>query len=86
MKNKRSDEVLIPDDALRDLVLDTASSKQLREQCRQLPEFLTMQEDGLLKAAGGLTTLSEIIANAPRDTSPRPLATLRNIAKMRRNQ
>ena len=77
-------EVMIPDDHFRDAVLRSASSKELREQARLLPEFLTMQEDGLLKAAAGVTTLAEIISNAPRDTAPRPLSTLRSIADSRR--
>ena len=77
-------EVMIPDDRFRDAVLRSASSKELREAARLLPEFLTMQEDGLLKAAAGVTTLAEIISNAPRDTAPRPLSTLRSIADSRR--
>ncbi len=79
-------EVLLPDDELRDAVLRRASSKELRENARRLPEFLTMQEDGMLKAMDGLTTPTEIVANAPRDTSPRPLNTLKNIAKVGRTR
>ncbi len=79
-------EVLLPDDDLRDAVLRRASSKELRENARRLPEFLTMQEDGMLKAMDGLTTPTEIVANAPRDTSPRSLSTLKNIAKVGRTR
>ncbi len=79
-------EVLLPDDDLRDAVLRSASSKELRESARRLPEFLTMQEDGMLKAMDGLTTPTEIMANAPRDTSPRPLSKLQNIARVGRTR
>jgi len=78
-------EVLIPDDDFRDAVLRRASARELREQARKLPEFLTMQEDALLKVALEQTTLSEIVASAPRDLNARPLSTLRKIGG-RRNQ
>ena len=74
-------EVLLPDDAFRDAVLRRAPAKELRELARKLPEFLTMQEDGVLKAMSGLTSLEEVIANAPRDTGARSLAELKQIAK-----
>jgi type IV pilus assembly protein PilB len=77
-------EVLVPNDDFREAVLRRCASKELREQARKLPEFMTMQEDGLLKAAKGSTTLAEVIANAPRDSSPRPLSTLQGIARLRR--
>ncbi len=51
---------------------------------RKLPAFLTMQEDGLLKAAQGITSLSEVIENAPRDTAARPLSVIRSTARSRR--
>ena len=47
---------------------------------RDLPEFSSMQEDGLLKAMSGFTSLAEVIANAPRDTDPRPMSVLRGIS------
>jgi len=74
-------EVLVPDDAFREAVLSRASSGVLRDLARSLPAFLTMQEDGLLKACRGVTSLSEVITNAPRDTAPRSLDAIRRIAR-----
>jgi len=79
-------EVLVPDDALREAVLQEAASAELRRIARNLPEFLTMQEDGLLKAVAGITSVSEVIENAPRDTSPRPLRELMKISQIARRK
>ena len=65
----------------REAVFQQAAATQLRTLARGLPEFSSMQEDGLLKAMSGLTSLAEIIANAPRDTDPRPMSVLRGISK-----
>jgi type IV pilus assembly protein PilB len=75
-------EVLLPDDDFRTAVMQRLSTKDLRQAARRTTEFLTLQEDGLLQAAEGVTTLGEIVANAPQDTSARPLATLRTIAML----
>ncbi|MFQ5718658.1 MAG: GspE/PulE family protein [Acidobacteriota bacterium] len=77
-------EVLIPDDDFRDAVLRHAPSRELRSLAKKLPQFLTLQEDGLLKTVAGSTTLSELADNSPRDTAARDLAALRNIACTRR--
>ncbi|MCU0646509.1 MAG: GspE/PulE family protein [Gemmatimonadaceae bacterium] len=76
-------EVLVPDQGFREAVLNRASSGALRELARVRPEFLTMQEDGVLKALRGITSLAEVIENAPRDTSARPLVELQRIARGR---
>ena len=78
-------EVLVPDDRFRQAVLDRASSSELRVLARTLPEFLTIQEDGILKAMAGITSLQEIIENAPRDTGARSLSDLKKIARTRRS-
>ena len=77
-------EVLVPDEDFRDAVLRRAPASELRALARTLPAFLTMQEDGLLKAVQGGTSLSEIIENAPRDTAARELPELKSIARSRR--
>ena len=65
-------------------ILEHPTSAQLRAIARELPEFLTMQEDGVLKALTGITSLDEIIENAPRDTSPRPISEIKAISQDRR--
>lgn len=79
-------EVLVPNDELRDAVLAESASAELRRIARGLPEFLTMQEDGVLKATSGITSVAEVIENAPRDTSPRSLKELKKIAQTARHR
>lgn len=74
-------EVLIPNDEFREAVFECANAGQLRKLAREIPEFFSMQEDGLFKAMSGLTSLAEIIANAPRDADPRPISVLRGISR-----
>jgi len=76
-------EVLIPDDDFRDAILRRASSKELRALAKELPGFLSLQEDGLLKAVRGQTGLGELADSAPRDVTARPLAALTEIASRR---
>ncbi|HEC83487.1 MAG TPA: hypothetical protein ENI46_03240 [Firmicutes bacterium] len=77
-------EVLLLDDDFRDAVLRKAPSKELRAAARKINGFLTLQEDGMLKVVAGITTLSEIADNVPRDPNARPVAMLREVAAMRR--
>ncbi len=72
-------EVMLPSDDLRDAILRRAPSKELRKQARTLPAFLTLQEDGVFKAAAGWTTLAEVAANTPRDTNARKPRQLREV-------
>ena len=78
-------EVLIPNDDFRDAVVQQASAKDLRKIARLLPEFMTMQEDALLKAADGHTTLAEIVDNVPRDVHCRPISQLKTLGRQGRN-
>lgn len=76
-------EVLLPDDDLRDAILRRAPVKELRGLAKQLPTFLSLVEDGLLKAVAGLTSLGELADHVPRDPAPRPLGIIRDIAQRR---
>lgn len=77
-------EVLVPDDEFRDAVLQRAPTKELEVLARRLPQFMTLQEDGFLKATLGMTSLSELVGHVPRDLNARPLADLREIAGLKR--
>lgn len=76
-------EALLPDDDFRDAILRRAPAKELRALAKALPTFLTLQEDGLLKVAAGLTSPGEVADNVPRDIGVRPLPALREIASTR---
>ena len=73
----------MPNDDLREAVLRRAPATELAVLARQLPQFLSLQEDGLLKAVQKKTTLSELIGNVPRDLNARPLSDLRSVAGQR---
>lgn len=78
-------EVLVPDDEFRDAVLRRAASKELETLARRLPQFMTLQEDGFLKATQKMTSVSELVGHVPRDLNARPLADLREIAGLKRD-
>ncbi len=77
-------EFMVLDDDFRDAILRRCSSRELRALAKNLPGFVTLQEDGILKVVAGKTTLSEIADNAPRDLGARPLAVIQEVAQMRR--
>jgi type IV pilus assembly protein PilB len=77
-------EVLLLTDDFRDAVLRRAASRELRRLARESHGFLTLQEDGLLKVAAGMTTLSELAKSVPRDPGARGLSAIQEVAAMRR--
>jgi len=77
-------EVMLLDDDFRDAILRRCSSRELRALAKNLPGFMTLQEDGILKVVAGTTTLSEIADNVPRDPGARPLAVMQEVAQIRR--
>jgi type IV pilus assembly protein PilB len=72
--------MLMMNDSIRDAVLERRTSHALRKTCFTSHEFMTLLEDGLLKAAKGITTISEVLRCLPRLQQVRPLTTLRRIA------
>lgn len=73
-------EVLVPGDEFREAVLRRAPALELESLARRLPQFMTLQEDGLLKVLQQKTTLSELIGTVPRDLNSRPLSDLQSVA------
>jgi type IV pilus assembly protein PilB len=71
-------ELLIPDDHLREGVLRQSAARELRVSARALQGYFTLQEDGVIAALAGQTTLSEVVENVPRDPEARTPTTLRN--------
>ncbi len=69
-------ELLMLTDALREAILQKRSMHDIRRLAHDAPGFCSLQEDGIAKALGGLTTLSEVIANCPRQPSIRRLRQL----------
>ena len=72
-------ELLILDEFVRDAVLERKPSKALREISIESSGLVTLLEDGIIKAAQGITTVDELLRSLPRLQNPRPLAELKRI-------
>ncbi|MBI3448773.1 MAG: type II/IV secretion system protein [Acidobacteria bacterium] len=59
-------ELVVVGDALRDAILERAPLREIERLCLDVPGYLTLTEDAVIKALQGLTTLSEVIHRTPR--------------------
>ena len=64
---------------MRDAILERKPSKALREISIESSGLVTLLEDGIIKAARGITTMDELLRSLPRLQNPRPLAELKRI-------
>ena len=72
-------ELLVPNVDIRDAILQKRTMQEIREMTLSSCNLCTMQEDGMVKALQGVTTLEEVLENAPRVFHHRPLADLLRI-------
>ena len=72
-------ELLILDEFVRDAVLVRRPSKALREISIESSGLVTLLEDGIIKAAKGVTTFDELLRSLPRLQNPRPMAEIKRI-------
>jgi type IV pilus assembly protein PilB len=72
-------ELLIMDELVRDAILERRTSKQLRQISIESTGLLTLLEDGIVKAADGVTTIDELLRSLPRLQNPRPIPELRRL-------
>jgi type IV pilus assembly protein PilB len=72
-------ELLVPNADIRDAILMKRTMQEIRQISLELCSLCTMQEDGMVKALRGVTTLEEVLENAPRVFHHRPLGALLNI-------
>ena len=72
-------ELLIMDEFVRDAVLERRPGKELRQISIESSGLVTLLEDGIIKAAEGMTTLDELLRSLPRLQTPRPMAELRRL-------
>ena len=70
-------ELLVLDEMVRNAVLEQRTSFEIRNICIESSGLVTLLEDGIVKAAEGLTTLEEVLRCLPRLQPPRPLGELR---------
>lgn len=69
-------ELLVLDAAVRDAILQRASSYEIRRIGRESSGLVSLFEDGLVRAARGETTIREVIRVLPRLDKARPLVEL----------
>jgi len=72
-------EMLILNEAVRDGLLERKTSHQIRQISITSTGLVTLFEDGIFKAAKGVTTVEEVLRSLPRLQRARPLAELRRL-------
>jgi type IV pilus assembly protein PilB len=73
-------ELLVMDPGLRDAILNRRTAYEIRSLARETGGMLSLLEDGIEKAARGITTVREIVRMLPRLDKPRPLHELRRLS------
>jgi type IV pilus assembly protein PilB len=73
-------ELLVLDEPVRTAILDRRTSYEIRAISINQSGLVTLLEDGLVKAAAGVTTVDEILRCLPIFNPPRPLPELRRLA------
>lgn len=72
-------ELLVLNEVVKDAIIGRKTSYEIRRLSIESSGLTTLQEDGLFKAAAGITTLDEVLRNLPRVTKPRSLADIRRL-------
>jgi len=72
-------ELLILNEPIKDAILNKQTSSDIRKISIETSGFVTLLEDGIIKAANGVTTLQEIFRCLPRMGKPRPVHELRRL-------
>ena len=72
-------EMLVLDERVRDGILNRKTSQEIRTIAIESTGLATLLEDGIVKAAEGLTTIEELLRCLPVGQTPRPIEKLRRI-------
>ncbi len=70
-------ELLVLDEMVRNALIEQRTSHEIRSICIESTGLVTLLEDGIVKAAAGVTTIEEVLRCLPRLNRPRPLGELR---------
>lgn len=76
-------EILVLNESVRDALIQRKTSYEIRRICTETTRMVTLLEDGLVKAAQGLTSFEEIIRTLPRLDRPRPMPELYRLLGVR---
>jgi type IV pilus assembly protein PilB len=72
-------ELLVLNEIIKDAIVARKTSHEIRRLGIETAGLVTLTEDGVHKAANGLTSLNEVIRALPRVTKVRPLREIRRI-------
>lgn len=72
-------ELLVLNESVKDAVLCKKTSYELRRISTDSSGLVTLLEDGIMKAADGITTIQELYRSLPRVSKPRPIQELRRL-------
>ena len=73
-------ELLVLDGPVRDAVLAQRTSYEIRQISIEHSGLVTLLEDGLVKAAKGITSVEELLRCLPKLSIPRPLAEIHRLS------
>jgi len=72
-------ELLVLDEQVRGAIIDQKTSQEIRAISIETTGLVTLLEDGLVKAAAGITSMEEVLRCLPRLQKPRPLPELQRL-------
>jgi type IV pilus assembly protein PilB len=72
-------ELLVLNEVVKEAIVARKTSYEIRRLSTETSGLVTLIEDGVYKAASGLTSLNEVIRGLPRVAKPRPLRDIRRI-------
>jgi type IV pilus assembly protein PilB len=72
-------ELLVLDEMVRDAILLQRTSHEIRKISIEHSGLVTLLEDGLVKAAAGITTIDEVLRCLPKLARPRPLHVIQRL-------
>ena len=70
-------ELLVLDESVREAIINQKTSQEIRKISIESTGLVTLLEDGIYKAAHGLTTIEELLRCLPRVQKPRTLEALK---------
>ncbi|SLM28126.1 Type II secretion system protein E [Desulfamplus magnetovallimortis] len=72
-------ELLVLDEYVRNAILEKKTSHEIRRTSIETAGLVTLLEEGIVKAAAGITSIEEVLHSAPRLLFPRPLNEIRRL-------
>lgn len=72
-------ELLVLDESVRNAILEKRTSHEIRRTSIENAGLVTLLEEGIVKAASGITTIEEVLHHTPRLLPPRPLMELKRL-------